>query len=373
MKMSPRTRSSAAGSGVRGRRRWPCRKLYAARLNAPSTQEARARRRSSVDHVPGRKCGRCRGPHRIAATADHAGVPQRRAARVHEHAHRRLGGDGGHRAAGLPGLRARGVPAPVRHRRRALPGRRRAGPPGQRRAGGPLAALQGSGRRRLRPLGHLQGRAPRRRQQRRRGVAAIAHGRPHRQGHPHRAARRADLAQLGAGTARRRLRAAPGDGHRRRDARPARGLRRAAGDPRRFRRAVRRQPLLRDPGPGRAGAVRAGPPRKPEGREVATRPRAPRSRSWAAALPQHSSCWARCSGSRPCDGFIYLGMQRRMDLDLAASRCCSSAARAPSCCRRSPPGASPIASAASGVRGRLRAAASWSTRRCSCPTSARRW
>ena len=160
-------------------------------------------------------CGSCRpdrplvlrvsglGFHRGAAREPAAAVarahrrdrqPHGRPARAHQPAHRHLVGDGHDGAAALPRVRRRLLAARVRLHRRHL-----------QRRGGARAARE---RLRRRPLAPPQGRRGRAATASRRscklgllavGTAVSAIGarraaRPHRQGHPHRAARRDDLA-----------------------------------------------------------------------------------------------------------------------------------------------------------------------------------
>ena len=176
--------------------------------------------------VPGPGLNRPSSGHRKGLSArggpEDARQPHRRAARHREPAHRHLVGDGRRGPAAVPRLYARLHAAPVRRRRRRLPGRH--GARAARRAASSATAGSrhkevaaiGYGLSALCKLGLVAGRQRLGRD--RRDHAA----RPHRQGHPHRAARRADLAEQPAG-ARSALsfgvhRALDTDG---RDARPA--------------------------------------------------------------------------------------------------------------------------------------------------------
>ena len=146
-----------------------------------------------------------RGHRRLLSrgAVGHPRPPHRRAARAHEPAHRHLVGDGRDRAAALPRLRRRLLAARLRRHRRPLQRRDGDRPARERLHRRPLAAPQGGRGVRLRALGDLQAAAGRRRHRGvrdRRGRAA----RPRRQGDPHRAARRDDLA-----VARRRSSSAP--------------------------------------------------------------------------------------------------------------------------------------------------------------------
>ncbi len=84
-----------------------------------------------------------------------------------------------------------------------------------------------------------------------------------------------------------------------------------------LRRRLRRQPLLRDPRPGRPGAVRAQPQGARAGRGPAPgEPEASGEPRGAAALP--ACCWW-CRPDSACvtvsDAFLYLALQRRLDFD----------------------------------------------------------
>ena len=135
-------------------------------------------------------------------------------------------GDGVHGPAAVPRVHARLHTAPVRRRGRPLPGRLGARAPRRPASPATAPAPQGGGR----PSGY--------------GLSAVCKlgllvvgervlgdrragaPRPHGQGHPHRAARRDDLAEQHAPTTLGHgLRRAPRARHHRRDARPARGLR----------------------------------------------------------------------------------------------------------------------------------------------------
>ena len=150
-------------------------------------------------------------------------------------------------------------------------------------------------------------------------IAAIVLRRPHRQGHPHRPARRADLAQLAPGAPRRQLRRAPRDGHHRCDARAAAGVRAARGDPARLRRRLRRQLLLRDPRARRAPAVRA----VGSAARGAARERGPGLRETVRLLGgrgmRRTSLAAAILGlATVSDAFLFLGVQRIADLPASA-------------------------------------------------------
>ena len=157
------------------------------------------------------------------------------------------------------------------------------------------------------------------------------------QGHPHRAARRDDLAVDAEGAARHRVRRAPRDGHRRRDARPAAGLR-AAGD-----RAARLRlglPRLASASRSSASAIlvlfvngrgaRAGRRRRPTRRAVAARRRrrcssVPRFRARARRRRRSSA------SRRPATRSSSSRSRRSSTSARRCSRCCSSAAPARSC------------------------------------------
>ena len=134
-----------------------------------------------------------------------------------------------------------------------------AGPGGQRLRLRSLAPSQGGRRPRLRDLRRRQGGAGRRRQHDRRH-RRDRRLRPGRQGDPHGAPRRPDLALQRQGEPGHLLRRAPGDGQRRGDARAAGRLRHPARRARPLRRRLRGQHDVRRARPRRARPHRAGPP-----------------------------------------------------------------------------------------------------------------
>jgi hypothetical protein len=227
--------------------------------------------------------------------SQHAGRGERGAAdrpasrRVHRPAagpgqphHRPLAGDGRGRPAALPRLPGRPHAVPARAGRRSLPGRER-GPAARRRPRRrPARPLQGGRGGRLRRVGGLQARADRRRR-RLAGDDRRAAGRPARQGHPHRAARRADLALEHEGGARALLRRAPRAGYRRGAAWAAGRVHPAGADPERLqldllRVLLHRDDRRRDPRPVRAQLRTARRPSRPR-RRPSGRPPAPRCAS----------------------------------------------------------------------------------------------
>ena len=206
--------------------------------------------------------------------------------------------------------------------------------------------------------------------------APLVLARPHRQGHPHRAARRADLAQP------RRRSSAPRSACTARWTRPGRCSARSSRSPcwrspRRLRLGLRRQ-LPASPSLGlgvicccscRTAARRA---RRGAGRQA---------ERCATALgllahPRFRGARRRRRDARPGDD------QRRVPLPGSAaphrprptrsSRCSSSAARSPTCCSRCRSGGSPTASAAARLPRRPRAAARRSTPSLLLPTGRRR-
>ena len=149
---------------------------------------------------------------------------------------------------------------------------------------------------RLRDLGGRQGGAGRGRQHDRRD-RRDRRLRPGRQGDPHRAARRADLALQQQSRPRHRLRRAPGDGLGRRDARAAGRLRHPARRAGPLRRRLRRQHPLRrarprGPGPDRAGQAANGRLARPP-----TRPRCAPPPGWSATRAS-PCCWSPRPASR---------------------------------------------------------------------------
>ena len=219
------------------------------------------------------------------------------------------------------------------------------------------ASAQAGRRRRVRAVRRLQARAGARRAARGAAIGRDGAARPHRQGHPHRAARRDDLAVHAAGSG-----SAPAFGvHRaldtdRRDARPAASPSRllAAGAAARYDARVPGQLLRRrwsasacsccscDDRAARRRRAGAG-----AGRLAARRP--PRAGPRCPALPRACSIGGgRARAWRPLsDGFLYLRsagparLRRR-----AASRCCSSAPRSCTCCWPCRSGGWPTASGA---------------------------
>ena len=258
--------------------------------------------------------------------------------------------------------------------RRPLPGRDGAGAARQRLPRRPLAAPQGGRRRRLRPLRGLQAAAARGRD----GVSAIGASccRPRRQGHPHRAARRDDLAiapreQLGD-----RVRRAPRDRHRRRDARAAHRLRLLALAPWRSTRSSSSL-LLRDRRPRRPRAVRRAAREQGAADAAAPPPRRRRcaERSALCACRASARCCSpaarsasppRATPSSPRPAATARSRRR------PCSRCCSSAAPAPTCCSPCPTGGSPTGSAAAASCSAATGCCSASTRSCSRRSAAGR-
>ena len=199
-----------------------------------------------MSRVPGPELHRAASrspPAALARAQKAAGEPHRRAARRREPAHRHL--------------RRRWCPRSCRSTSCTRSASRRsstawwtASTRAPRRSCASSAAsrptARGATRRwrpRVRPLGGVQARpggGGRRVLGDRRARAA----RPHGQGHPHRAARRDDLAQQQPGDARHRVRRAPRARHHGRDARPAGGLRAARHGAARLRLGLHRQ-LLR--------------------------------------------------------------------------------------------------------------------------------
>ena len=138
-------------------------------------------------------------------------------------AHRHLLGDGRGRPAAVPGRGTLGFsPLAVRRHRRHLPGRGRARPAGQRLRRRPLERHKEVAGGRLRPLGGLQARPAGGRQRVR--ARSARSSLVDRIGKGIRTAPRDAMISLSSAPrrARHRVRRAPRDGHRRRDARPAR-------------------------------------------------------------------------------------------------------------------------------------------------------
>ena len=168
---------------------------------------------------------RHRGPGRTSRSAADRGLANGHPPRPGQPLHRPLPGDGHGCPAALPDLPGPAEPAAVRLHRWHVPGRHGAGAPARR----PLAdrkerhkevAATGYG-----ASAFVQAR-PRRRRRRLAGNDRRPHGRPPRQGHPHRPARRADLALQPRRQPRTVLRGPSRARHRRGHARPARRLHR---------------------------------------------------------------------------------------------------------------------------------------------------
>ena len=193
----------------------------------PST---RANRRSAVAlyervRLCAQRAGRGhRGPGGALRPTPDRGLPDRHPAGPRQPLHRPLAGDGHGRPAAVPDLPGPAQPAAVRLHRRHVSGRDCAGAPAGRPRGRPQGAPQGGRRHGLRRVGAVQARP-------RRGGWSVARDdrraarRPPRQGHPHRSARRPDLARQRARRPGPVLRRAPRARHGRRDARPARRVR----------------------------------------------------------------------------------------------------------------------------------------------------
>ena len=237
--------------------------------------------------------------------------PQRRPARPHQPADRHLVRDGHHDPAALPRLLARASRRSSSARRRPLPGRARwcasraASPPtagaATRRSPPPATALSAVCKLALPAVGQRVSARSR----------AVVAARPDRQGHPHRAARRADLAEH----ARARRSASP-------SACTARwtppgamlgpliafGL--LALAPRRVRRRLRRQLLLRRSSASACSSCSCATRRRPRGAPSAAEPVGLRD----GARPAARQPRFRGRASRPralglvtvSDGFIYL-------------------------------------------------------------------
>ena len=176
-------------------------------------------------HLRAQRAGRGhRGARGARRPAPDRGLADRHPARPRQPLHRPLAGDGHRGPAAVPDLPGPPQPAAVRLHRRHVPGRHRARAPARRPAGRPQGAPQGGRRHRLRRVGAVQAR-PRRGRRRMAGDDRRPAGRPPGQGHPHGAARRADLAGQRARRLGPLVRRAPRARHGRRDARPARRLR----------------------------------------------------------------------------------------------------------------------------------------------------
>ena len=152
----------------------------------------------------------------------------------------------------------------------------------------PVRAAQAAGRPRLRPRGGHQARLSA-------GALAVvdrrcALRRPHRQGHPRRAARRADRRHRAGRTARCELRVAPGAGHRGRLRRAAAGAGRNG--------VVRRQLPGGVLGGRRARGARGAAAGR-RGRGTAARRRRPPRASRACSGAMRAACRATTGSSSP--------------------------------------------------------------------------